>query len=63
MVIAGHSGIPFVKGVAGVTWANAGVIGMPPHDGAAQVRYAILSKGRVEICELSYDVSVRSDCG
>ena len=56
VVIAGHSGIPFVKDIAGITWVNAGVIGMPPHDGAAQVRYVVLSKGQAEICELSYDV-------
>ena len=29
---------------------------MPPHDGAVQVRYAVLSEGQAEICELSYDV-------
>ncbi len=32
VVICGHSGLAFVRQVAGVTWINAGVIGMPPND-------------------------------
>lgn len=56
-VIAGHSGIPFIRDVAGVTWINAGVIGMPPHDGKGDVRFAILSGGKAELCTLGYDVS------
>jgi predicted phosphodiesterase len=55
-VVAGHSGIAFEKDVAGIKWINAGVIGMPPHDGEADVRFAILSQGKAEIRRLSYDV-------
>ena len=36
MVIAGHSGLTFQRDIAGVRWINAGVIGMPPHDGKTQ---------------------------
>ena len=31
-VIAGHSGIPFIRDTANGRLINAGVIGMPPHD-------------------------------
>ena len=54
-VIAGHSGVPFVRKVAGVTWINAGVIGMPPHDGASQTRFAVLDRGEADIRRLDYD--------
>ena len=55
-VIAGHSGIPFVRKTAKGNWINAGVIGMPPHDGAQQTRFAILDGGEVVFHRLSYDV-------
>ncbi|MEP2530611.1 metallophosphoesterase family protein [Shimia sp.] len=55
MVVAGHCGIPFVRQVAGVTWVNAGVIGMPPHDGSQGTRFAILSESGVKFHVLSYD--------
>lgn len=56
-VIAGHSGIAFQRWVAGVEWINAGVIGMPPHDGTAQTEFArINAGGAVQIERLTYDV-------
>ncbi|SFR42067.1 metallophosphoesterase family protein [Litoreibacter janthinus] len=54
-IICGHSGIPFERVVAGKTWINAGVIGMPPHDGRAETRYAILSGDGVRFHSLTYD--------
>lgn len=54
-VIAGHSGIPFERVIDGVHWINAGVIGMPPHDGRPETRYAVLSKDGVRFHSLSYD--------
>lgn len=54
-VIAGHSGLPFVREVAGARWINAGVIGMPPHDGGAATRYAVLDAGQVTMHTLDYD--------
>ncbi|WP_136443658.1 metallophosphoesterase family protein [Pacificoceanicola onchidii] len=55
-VFAGHSGIPFQRRVADTFWVNAGVIGMPPHDGRTETRYAVLHEdGQVEICTLTYD--------
>ena len=37
-VIAGHCGMPFIRPVARGSWINAGVIGMPPHDGRQQTQ-------------------------
>ena len=54
-VIAGHSGIAFQRDISGVQWINAGVIGMPPHDGTARTAFAVLSKGEAAIQSLSYD--------
>lgn len=55
-IIAGHSGVPFVRHLDLGIWINAGVIGMPPHDGRAQTRFATLEDGAVTFHELSYDV-------
>ncbi|MDA7430136.1 metallophosphoesterase family protein [Primorskyibacter aestuariivivens] len=54
-VIAGHCGVAFTRDMAGVSWINAGVIGMPPHDGRPATRYAVLDAGRVRIERLDYD--------
>ena len=56
-VIAGHSGLPFRRHVAGVMWVNAGVIGMPPHDGGQAGRYAVLSVEGVILQDLTYDAA------
>mgnify|MGYP000238771888 FL=1 len=57
IVLAGHSGIAFTREVAGVTWVNVGVIGMPPHDGTSQTEYVQLkSDGKCYFNKLSYDV-------
>ena len=45
-IIAGHSGIPFVRDTPRGSWINAGVIGMPPHDGRQQTRFAVLDGAR-----------------
>lgn len=56
VIVAGHSGIPFTRDIGAVRWINAGVIGMPPNDGGAQGRYALLyPDGRVAIERLDYD--------
>ena len=51
-VVAGHSGVAFVE----PDWINAGVIGMPPHDGAAETEFCILD-GAPSLHRLSYDAS------
>lgn len=60
-VIAGHSGLPFLRLTARGPWMNAGVIGMPPHDGAPQTRFGILSAGMMRVEHLSYDVDAAMD--
>ncbi|WP_420012183.1 metallophosphoesterase family protein [Tateyamaria sp.] len=54
-VVAGHSGIPFVRELRRGRWINAGVIGMPAHDGRMATRFAILEKGAVTVHDLDYD--------
>jgi len=54
-VVAGHSGIPFQKSIAGVTWFNSGAIGMPAHNGTSTTSYGILDAGSFTIHNLSYD--------
>lgn len=53
-VIAGHSGIPFIREIAGKTWINTGAIGMPPHDGNPSTRFILISDSP-EIHQLDYD--------
>ena len=54
-IIAGHCGLAFERVIDGVHWINAGVIGMPPHDGRAQTRYATLGPDGACLHRLSYD--------
>ena len=54
-VVAGHSGIAFHRRVEGYQWINAGAIGLPPHDGRPETRYAVLTDGEVIIERLAYD--------
>ena len=54
-VIAGHAGLAFARDIGAVQWINAGVIGMPPHDGQPETRFAILSGGGAVFHRLGYD--------
>ncbi len=54
-IISGHCGLAFERHINGVRWVNAGVIGMPPHDGTPQTRYAVLSEGQATFHKLDYD--------
>ncbi|WP_425090244.1 metallophosphoesterase family protein [Tropicimonas sp. S265A] len=56
VVVAGHCGIAFQRQIGDVLWLNAGAIGLPPHDGRAETRFAMLDpKGRIMIERLSYN--------
>ncbi|KIC48982.1 metallophosphoesterase family protein [Tateyamaria sp. ANG-S1] len=55
-VIAGHSGIPFQREIGVGRWINAGVVGMPPHDGSTETAYVILRQGVPTFHRLRYDV-------
>ncbi|MGI9389757.1 MAG: metallophosphoesterase family protein [Boseongicola sp.] len=54
-IVAGHSGMPFHRWIGRHQWINAGAIGLPPHDGRTQTRFARLDNGEVTIERLSYD--------
>ncbi|MRU14003.1 metallophosphoesterase family protein [Roseovarius sp. A21] len=54
-VVAGHCGLAFLREIDGVTWLNAGVVGMPPNDGRPKIRFATLEGGVPVIHALSYD--------
>ncbi|MEL6644026.1 MAG: metallophosphoesterase family protein [Pseudomonadota bacterium] len=55
MVFAGHAGVPFQRQVGDLLWVNAGVIGMPPHDGAPDTRVVVLGEAGLVVERLSYD--------
>lgn len=42
-VIAGHCGLPFSQAIDGRLWHNAGVVGMPAHDGTPRVWFSLLT--------------------
>ncbi len=42
VIVAGHSGIPYITRIGQGTWFNPGVIGMPPNDGTADVWYGLI---------------------
>jgi len=56
VVLAGHCGMPFIRDLDNVRWVNAGAIGLPPHDGGALTRFAMLdASGAMRIERLDYD--------
>ncbi|SEC31988.1 Calcineurin-like phosphoesterase superfamily domain-containing protein [Tenacibaculum sp. MAR_2009_124] len=60
VIIAGHSGLPFVDKFQDKLWLNPGVIGMPANDGHPHVWYAILDDSNgfsFEFKTLKYDHS------
>ncbi|MEM1388366.1 MAG: metallophosphoesterase [Pseudomonadota bacterium] len=61
LVVAGHCGLAFARtiwredGARLLRWINAGVIGLPPHDGRPETRYALIDQaGHVVFHRLSY---------
>ncbi|OSP55238.1 metallophosphoesterase [Pseudoruegeria sp. SK021] len=57
-VLAGHSGVAFHRRVEGIDWINAGAIGIPPHDGGPDTRYASISADGPVFHRLSYDARI-----
>ncbi len=59
IVVAGHSGLPFIDDLGENLWLNAGVIGMPANDGTPRTWYMVLhprkSAIEIELRPLSYD--------
>ncbi|MBD3679314.1 MAG: metallophosphoesterase family protein [Rhodobacteraceae bacterium] len=60
-VIAGHCGVAFHRRIGEFDWINAGAIGLPPHDGRPETRFAILSERGVIFEHLSYDHAAAAD--
>ena len=61
VVFAGHCGLAFERVTRGRRWINAGVIGLPPHDGRVQTRYVHFREGAAYIKRLSYDAQGAAD--
>ena len=65
MIIAGHSGLPFVDQVIlnekTKTWLNPGVIGMPANDGTPDVWYVILENEKINFHRLTFDYKKASE--
>lgn len=61
VVLAGHAGVPFVHRVAGRTWFNPGVIGMPANDGTPDGWYGLVEADddaiRFSLHRLTYDAA------
>jgi predicted phosphodiesterase len=59
VVVAGHSGLPFIARAGRSVWFNAGVIGMPANDGTTDVWYGLIEHedGAVKLSthRLAYD--------
>ena len=60
-VISGHSGLAFERHIDGVSWINAGVIGMPPNNGGRDTEYVVLTDGTAQIHSLAYDALAAHD--
>ena len=58
-VIGGHCGLPFSQAIDGRLWHNAGVVGMPAHDGTPRGWFSVLTPERdglrIEHAALAYD--------
>lgn len=61
LVVSGHSGVPFIHAFSFGTWVNAGVIGMPAHDGDPRTFFATLAADGPALHRLSYDHDAASD--
>jgi len=60
LIVAGHSGLPFLDDLGDKLWLNAGVIGMPANDGTPRTWYAVVEPVEaggitVDIRPLAYD--------
>lgn len=59
VIVAGHSGLPFIAKAGGRIWFNPGVIGMPANDGTASTWFGLITATaggvRLETRRLTYD--------
>lgn len=54
-IVSGHSGIAFQAEVDGVTWINAGAIGLPGHNGRADTTFVKISGKTIQNKYLHYN--------
>lgn len=55
VVVYGHTHVPFVRDLGGLTVANSGSTGQP-HDGDIRASYLFLDEGKVMIRRVGYDL-------
>ncbi|MEQ1615602.1 MAG: metallophosphoesterase family protein [Hyphomicrobiaceae bacterium] len=59
IIVAGHSGLPFIAKAGHRTWFNPGVIGMPANDGQPSVWFGLITASdngiKLETRRLAYD--------
>ena len=62
VILAGHSGLPFVDTEGEKLWVNAGAVGMPANDGTPRTWFAVLDDrtGDVAVTFHALDYDVRS---
>jgi predicted phosphodiesterase len=61
VVFCGHSGIAFDRKLGRKHWVNAGVIGMPPHNGTSATQYVSYDiENRLQHHWLEYDAKAES---
>jgi len=63
VIVAGHSGLPFIQQKNGKTWINPGVIGMPANDGTPRVWYGLFDAltDSFELKSMLYDAEKASE--
>lgn len=56
LVLAGHTGLPFIQELGNATWVNAGVVGVPANDGTRRGWYALINpQGHAHLKPLNID--------
>ncbi|MCB2065751.1 MAG: metallophosphoesterase family protein [Erythrobacter sp.] len=56
-VVAGHCGVPFRRQLGRHWWTNAGVMSLPPNDGGAATRFALMEGAELRLERLAYDAA------
>ena len=54
-ILAGHCGLPFLRGIGGRLWFNTGALGMPPNDGDPRISFGVIGRDGPRIERLEYD--------
>jgi len=57
LLLLGHTHLPFVKSVSGLTIVNPGSVGQPK-DGDPRAAFAMIENGNARLCRAAYDVNL-----